>query len=142
MSFKRGSGTLLLTTVLLIVGCSETQTKRYKTIADAERDEAIRRGWLPEVLAPDATDIVEFHDLDSNVGYGTFAMNDSLRRRLEKVCQQPLAVPTPISGLPWWQRILGKQQQATGQTVKCQDFFVKTGSTTGTESFWTSPRIK
>jgi hypothetical protein len=55
----------------------DTQHARYPSISEAKRDHAIERGWLPSVLPESATDIVEFHDLDVNIGSGTFTFSST-----------------------------------------------------------------
>jgi len=39
----------------------------------AEAADTIGRGWVPSILPESATDIRESHNLDTNVGHGTFA---------------------------------------------------------------------
>jgi hypothetical protein len=71
-----------------MASCDETPTSRYPTTEAATKDGAFRRGWLPEILQPDATDIYESHDIDSNRGYGSFALNSQLIQRLKSECRQ------------------------------------------------------
>lgn len=52
--------------ISLLTGCRETQRVRYATFADAERDRAPQRGWIPVWMPHSATDIEEVHDLDVN----------------------------------------------------------------------------
>ena len=134
---RRAGGGALLVIALLVVGCGEISTSRYPTIANAERDGAMSRGWLPEVLAPDATDIEETHDLDSNRGYGNFALNDALLKRLKSVCRPSLAVPPPVPKAHWWQDTFGKRQQPIGETFECGHFFIATDSDRRLGRFWT-----
>ena len=60
----------ILTTALL--GCvGDILSSSHSTRADAT--DTIHRGWIPAVLPESATDIRESHNLDTNVGHGTFA---------------------------------------------------------------------
>jgi hypothetical protein len=75
-----------LVSLLLAVGCSDTLHSSYSTAADARVDGAVKRGWLPEALPDSASDISESHNLDTNVGKGSFKFGvtdvDSFRRKL------------------------------------------------------------
>ena len=58
--------------VTAILGCvGDVLSSSHSTRADAA--ETINRGWIPAVLPESATDIRESHNLDTNVGHGTFA---------------------------------------------------------------------
>lgn len=133
-----GRGALMVI-VLLAVGCSETPKSRYSSIADAERDGAVTRGWLPAVLAPDATYIEETHDLDSNRGYGTFALNDSLIKRLNSVCKPSLNVAIPASKAHWWKKDSSRDRQPRDATYQCEDFLVSVDLEKRLGRFWTNP---
>ncbi|MEA2259755.1 MAG: hypothetical protein QOJ51_2580 [Acidobacteriaceae bacterium] len=69
---------VMVATVLLVTGCKEDFESRYPTVEAAAQAGAFKRGWLPAVLQPDATEIQEWHDLDSNKVRGRFALNDSV----------------------------------------------------------------
>jgi hypothetical protein len=61
--------------VLTFVGCvgpfAEDFESHYDTAAAAQ--DSIRRGWIPEgLLPPDATDIWEFHNIDTSRTWGCF----------------------------------------------------------------------
>jgi hypothetical protein len=73
---------------VLIAGCDEKFESHFPTAAAASEAGEFTRGWLPEVLRPDATDIYEWHDLDSNRGGGRFSVNPSLVHRIESDCQR------------------------------------------------------
>jgi hypothetical protein len=63
--------TLAAVLALTCISCSESVTSVHPTRVDAQPD--IDRGWIPPVLPASATQIRETHDLDTNVGHGTFA---------------------------------------------------------------------
>jgi hypothetical protein len=52
----------------VILGCfpGERQVNTYETLDAARADRLFERGWVPDVLPPDAGPIVEAHDLDTN----------------------------------------------------------------------------
>lgn len=62
------NGLLIARCVLLLTlsACSEELQVHYPTYADAVKDDAFERGWLPRYLPVSAKDISEAHDLDSN----------------------------------------------------------------------------
>ena len=64
---------LLAMLALLTTGCSalERSESSYRSVVEAAADGAIARGWLPADLPPSATAIREWHDLDTNRGFGT-----------------------------------------------------------------------
>jgi hypothetical protein len=68
---RRRPGTLcavviLATSALAGGGCRETLEKHYSSSAEAERDGAISRGWIPSWISSSATQIAEVHNLDTN----------------------------------------------------------------------------
>lgn len=60
-----------LCAVILLAGCSDVVESSYPTIAAAKHE--IERGWIPMNLPASTYQIRESHDLDTNVGHGTFA---------------------------------------------------------------------
>jgi hypothetical protein len=56
---------------ILLAGCSDVVENSHPTLAAAEQD--IERGWVPSVLPASTVQIRESHDLDTNIGHGTFA---------------------------------------------------------------------
>src|ERR1051326_1973240 len=69
--------TLLITLLSLSLASCNRDTKRnhYSTLDGAKVDGAIQRGWIPAILPQSARDIREEHDLDLNVGSGSFEFN-------------------------------------------------------------------
>ena len=65
--------------VLTLAGCSDENTTRFATLADAKAQEAFARGWLPPILPDSATSIVERNDLDLNTGTGSFDYDSAER---------------------------------------------------------------
>ena len=67
--------TLVAVLALTCSGCSDSVTSVHLTRAAAQPE--VDRGWIPSVLPASATQICETHDLDTNVGHGTFAFGAS-----------------------------------------------------------------
>jgi hypothetical protein len=87
----------------------------YATAAEATRDQAFERGWLPAVLLPDATDIQQWHDIEENLGEGQFALNESLLHRIQVDC-----LPTQ-NQTSWWDKRTGQVN-----VVRCGEFYIAT----------------
>lgn len=90
---------------------SETRESHYADVATARQEGAFTRGWLPEVVPPEATDIWEQHQVD---GLRTWACFDvpkgpeSVRLVLKDAGARPTSGPVS-SGPPallgarsWW----------------------------------------
>jgi hypothetical protein len=106
--------------VLLVVGssgcveaCREDFEAHYPDVAAARRDGALDRGWLPEFLPPDAIDISEEHNIDTNVTWGCFSIPAGpagLRQELQAHGASRIAGPLGrgprnLVGAPdWWPR--------------------------------------
>src|SRR5262245_47125255 len=64
---------LLVALAFVTGGCTslERSESSYGSVAEAAASGAIDRGWLPADLPPSAAAIREWHDLDTNRGFGT-----------------------------------------------------------------------
>ena len=60
---------LLVVLVLACTSCERFDTA-YPRVRDAQADGAIDRGWVPSQLPASASDVREWHDLDTNRGFG------------------------------------------------------------------------
>jgi hypothetical protein len=58
-----------------LAGCNDTVTTRFADFQQAQSAGAFERGWLPPILPPSTTDIVEKNDLDLNLGEGSFSFS-------------------------------------------------------------------
>jgi hypothetical protein len=85
--------TLAAVLAFICSGCSDSATSVHPTRVAAQAD--IDRGWIPPVLPASATQIRETHDLDTNVGHGTFVfgVSDADQFRAALV---PLPVAQPV----------------------------------------------
>ena len=53
----------ILSVALLLPFCNETPESYYPTLKDAEKDNAVERGWIPIVLPPTTREITERHNI-------------------------------------------------------------------------------
>ncbi|MDQ1091138.1 hypothetical protein QE400_000551 [Xanthomonas sacchari] len=56
---------VLFPLIFSISGCAGNSSKFYETHADAVADDAIAKGWVPDFLPQNATDIYEQHSVDT-----------------------------------------------------------------------------
>ena len=55
----------------MLAGCTDVVESNYATITEAKPD--MERGWIPTILPPSTVQIRETHNLDTNIGHGTFS---------------------------------------------------------------------
>ncbi len=100
-----------LQSVLLVAalsgGCSDEYESRYASKAEAVRDGAIARGWIPDILPADALDIREVHNIDTNRTWCCFTSPggvEQVRKRLQEVGAKQDAGPRSPEGRSpaWW----------------------------------------
>ena len=80
---------LFLQCVFIIYSCTEYFESTYLNYSEVVSDRAIDRGWIPQVIPKSSKYIYEWHDLDSNVGFGSFLFDkndyDDLIEKLELI---------------------------------------------------------
>lgn len=96
---------------LLGAGCvgplSEDFETSYRTLAEARSKGAVGDGggaWIPEILPEAATDIFEFHNIDTNATWGCFRPNgqaEQVVRLLRARAAQPVKGPLPDGPTRW-----------------------------------------
>jgi hypothetical protein len=92
----------------LTLACSalETPEVHYPTYAAALADGAVARGWVPDQVPQDATDIHEIHDLDTEEVWIRFSFTGDARAGFAHSCTEadPLHVawPRATRRLSWW----------------------------------------
>ena len=100
----------LLVTLSGTFACSDVDTNSYATHAEAVRDGALDRGWLPEGLPPGVHEIREAHDLDSNRRWGLFSFAAGDVPALDELLgpEVSLAGETcePPARIEWWPLLL------------------------------------
>ena len=108
------------------LSCNETRQSSYATRREATRQGAAAHGWLPDAVPPDATNIREIHDLDSNATWLVFELEESARQRfLEHLGQTVpradgnLTITRP-SGVDWWPaELVGRVADSTRRNPPC-----------------------
>lgn len=77
---------IVLSALVMIIGCSEDISTEYSTYAEAQNDNLFERGWLPDILPKSTTNIEVINDLDSNTSVGGFVIEkSSIDEFLDKV---------------------------------------------------------
>jgi hypothetical protein len=136
--------TLRLSLLLLIIAtgimyaCKE-KFESYPSAADAVKAGEFDRGWLPDVLKPDATNISEWHDIASNEVRGKFALNERIVKSLQTTCKPGSDVPRKTWSMPAWFPALissGKAAEHGMQIFRCDDFFVAVDTPAAAGYFW------
>jgi hypothetical protein len=115
---------------------SEDIESHYADAATARRAGALDRGWLPEFIPDDATDISELHNLDTNLTWACFTNPrgpGSLRALLEKHGMKRATGPVTggppaLFGTPaWWPAFMGRPDVETYQVVEDSRFSLLVG---------------
>ena len=83
----------------------------YPFLADAVKDGAITRGWIPHFLPESSRDIHELHDLSPSTEWCAFEFlttdSQSVRRTLKNVDAPPPSVRrVPSPDVSWWPAVL------------------------------------
>ena len=132
-----------------MIGCSDRKEVRYETFAQAKKDRAFERGWLPRMMPSNVSGVRELHDVDTNEGWGLFSFNangfDS--GSLATACTvsaSPVTVRSPSTS--WWPEYLSgtlTQSQISGNGLvlyECREpntrMFVALNLRSGTGYFW------
>src|SRR5262245_9940055 len=109
------------------LSCSVPDTRpeaHYASLAAAAADGAVARGWVPETLPPDATDIWEMHDLDTEEVWIRFTGGSGALAELARSCDavSPLEVAWPrgTRRLSWWPH---EMSQAVSRPASPWSFF-------------------
>ena len=93
---------------ILTLACSapETAEVHYPTYAAALADGSIARGWVPDLMPHDATDIYEIHDLDTEEVWIRFSFTSDARSGPAQSCNEVdalhVAWPRATRRLSWW----------------------------------------
>ncbi|WP_372015496.1 hypothetical protein [Pseudoxanthomonas sp. 10H] len=82
----------------------ERPESSYASLADAGRSGAVEKGWIPAWLPPEAVDIREVHDIDTNESMLAFSYDPRQGWRLSGHCQpvDVARVPSPRFSRRWW----------------------------------------
>jgi len=113
----RPKALLLATTLPLGLACvltachSDRRQSFYASLADAKKDGAIDRGWIPDFLPASSHAIHEVHDISPSTTWCAFEFvpsdSQSLRDSLKRVDQLAASVRrVPNPGESWWPSML------------------------------------
>ena len=101
--------TLLVVALCLSPACHVPDTRpesHYPTFAAAVADGAVARGWVPDMLPADATDIREMHDLDTEEVWIRFTSGAAALGDMARACAEvgalEVAWPRGTRRLSWW----------------------------------------
>jgi hypothetical protein len=104
---------ILVAVAAFATGCGDLDvvTAAYATRAEAEQAGAVERGWVPAAVPPDAHDLREAHDLDTNRTWGLFNFPPADARTLRAQLQpDEIAVSGLECDIPgrieWWPVLL------------------------------------
>jgi hypothetical protein len=120
---------LVLALVAFTIGCDDTISSAYGTYGGAKRAGAFARGWLPQSMPETATNIRETHDLDTNMTWIRFELNEAERETLEHRLESLPAfqagdtrIPAP-DGHGWWPpRLTGAVEEIARRERSCRLF--------------------
>src|SRR5579864_4193855 len=97
---------------LLFVGChSDRRESFYPSLADAKKDGALDRGWIPDFLPESSHAIHEVHDISPSTTWCAFEFtptdSQGLRKSLKSVDSlAPSVKRVPSPRQSWWPALL------------------------------------
>jgi len=92
--------------------CRDRYESFYPSLAEADKDGAITRGWIPDDLLPNSSRAIhEVHDLSPHTEWCAFEFaptdSQSLRKNLKSVDALPPSIRrVPNPDVSWWPSIL------------------------------------
>ena len=96
----------------VLVAChSDRRESSYLSLADAKKDGAIDRGWIPDFLPESSRAIHEVHDMSPSTTWCAFEFlpsdSQGLRKSLKSVdVPTPSVRRVPNPGMSWWPAVL------------------------------------
>jgi hypothetical protein len=84
----------------------------YPSLAEADKDGAITRGWIPDDLLPSSSRAIhEVHYLSPSTEWCAFEFDPSDSQRLRKTLKSVDVIPAPVRRVPnprvsWWPSVL------------------------------------
>jgi hypothetical protein len=96
----------------VFAGCNDDRTQSfYPSLADAEKDGAIERRWLPDVLPRSSSNIHVTGDLSPSRVWCVFEFLPSDSEQFRKALKQVDALPPSLAivtkpGMSWWPSFL------------------------------------
>ena len=96
----------------LAASLSDRYQSFYPSLAEADKDGAITRGWIPDDILPSSSRAIhEVHDLSPSTEWCAFefdpADSQNLRKNLKRTDTLPVSVRrVPNPGVSWWPSML------------------------------------
>lgn len=83
----------------------------YASLADADKDGAITRGWIPEFLPASSRNIHETHENSGDVEWCAFECSPRDSQELQKALKSVDSIPVSVQHIPnprvaWWPAVL------------------------------------
>lgn len=96
---------------ILAAGCGDRRESFYPALADADKDGAIARGWVPYYLPGSSRAIHEVHEISPSKEWCAFEFLPSDSQGLQKNLMSVDALPpsvirVPSPGVSWWPAVL------------------------------------
>jgi hypothetical protein len=97
-------GILIAAFLVGLAACSETFDTTYKSYSEAVSAGAVSRGWVPNWLPEQASDILEVHNIDSNAVMLRFSYPETVTVALPANCRRTTLaeVTAPPFKRSWW----------------------------------------
>ena len=97
--------------LLSIAACSDFKESHYSRMAEARRAGAIDRGWLPDLLPDNTTNVREVHDIDTSQTWCAFDLAEPEATKLQAGMSllgrtDVLARTIRAPGVGWWPKVL------------------------------------
>ncbi len=126
--------------VLQLVACVETLDASYTSFAEAQGKGSVAAGWVPAWLPPEASDIREVHNIDTNLFMLSFALPKGTQLSLPAGCVQvsPQMLKKPPFSRSWWPGDVPANGLSTHRHVffACQGYFVAHSASLGEGYVW------
>jgi hypothetical protein len=134
------SGRTLLPAILILVACSETFDRTYKTRAEAEYAGAIAAGRVPSWFPEEAMQIREVHSIDTNAVMVSFSYPKEHEVRVPSYCAHitGTTAPPPPFKRAWWPKSV-PEHQSTAESYayhKCGELYVALLQSEGEGFVW------
>jgi hypothetical protein len=111
---------------VLVFYPSDRYESFYPSLAEADKDGAITRGWIPDDLLPSSSRTIhEVHDLSPSTEWCSFEFDPADSQQLHKNLKSIDLIPQPIRHVPnphvsWWPSVL--KGDLDGKTIRREKF--------------------
>lgn len=96
--------TIFFSFAAALYACSDTFDSSYTSYSSAEKAGAFYRGWIPDWIPKNVTEIYETHNLDTNLFMVKFVFPKHTDFNLPSSCKSvvPTSPPRPPFNRKWW----------------------------------------